>query len=105
MVSAGLEREVRGLLAWRDSNGMRSVGYREMLRYIDGEWPLAQAVEKIKVNTRRYAKRQMRWWQRDGSIRWFAGDAYEEIFGYLCDRLDLGSEAVERKSESDGRGT
>lgn len=105
MVAAGLEQEVRGLLAWRNCHGMRSVGYSEMLRYIDGEWTLAEAVEKIKVNTRRYAKRQMRWWQRDASIRWFEGDAYEEIFGYLCGRLGLGPEAVETKSEGDATST
>ncbi len=70
MIEAGLVEEVRSLSSQRDLPALNTVGYREMFGYLDGLYPLEEAVRLIKRNTRHYAKRQMTWWNRDNSIRW-----------------------------------
>lgn len=71
MIEAGLEQEVRSLEKYRDKNAMHTVGYREFIRYFDGELTREEAIEEIKKNSRRYAKRQLTWFRRDEEIRWF----------------------------------
>lgn len=76
MIREGLVDEVRSLSGFRDRNALHTVGYREIFRHLDGEIPLEEAIRLIKVSTRRYARRQMTWFRRDSSIRWFdPGDA------------------------------
>ena len=87
MVAAGLEAEVRALLPYRNCNALRSVGYTEMFDYFDGKISFDEAVELIKRNTRRYAKRQLTWFRRDGEIRWFDPSHVEEIAGYVDSRF------------------
>ncbi|MCD4695107.1 MAG: tRNA (adenosine(37)-N6)-dimethylallyltransferase MiaA, partial [Bacteroidales bacterium] len=65
MIENGLIDEVKSLTKFRDLNALNTVGYKEIFKYIDGDWPLDLAIEKIKTNTRRYAKRQMTWFNRD----------------------------------------
>lgn len=77
MVAGGLEGEVRGLLDMgvrRDHTAMQAIGYKEMSGFIHGECDLGSAVEKIKRESRRYAKRQLTWLRRDGGVRWIARD-------------------------------
>ena len=69
MLEAGLVEEVRSLLPWRDLPALRTVGYAEIFDYLDGLCTLEQAAEKIKTNTRRYAKKQLTWWRRDPAAR------------------------------------
>lgn len=86
----GLETEVRGLLSrGYDSglNSMQSIGYRHMLQYIEGEWTLQQCREFLARDTRRYAKRQYTWFNRDESIRWFERDDSAGILTYLNEKL------------------
>ncbi|MCD4666052.1 MAG: tRNA (adenosine(37)-N6)-dimethylallyltransferase MiaA, partial [Bacteroidales bacterium] len=64
-----------------------TVGYKEIFKYIDGDWPLDLAIEKIKTNTRRYAKRQMTWFNRDEDIRWFNPFERDHIVKYICTGL------------------
>jgi tRNA dimethylallyltransferase len=71
MMDAGLLEEVRALLPYRDKNALRTVGYQELYDYLDGKCSLEQAVEKIKQNTRNFAKRQLTWFRRDTEITWF----------------------------------
>lgn len=71
MMEAGLEEEARRLYPLRNLNALQTVGYKELFRYFDGELTLSQAVELIKRDSRRYAKRQMTWFRRDLSIKWF----------------------------------
>ncbi len=71
MMDAGLLEEVRTLLPYRDKNALRTVGYQELYDYLDGKCSLEQAVEKIKQNTRNFAKRQLTWFRRDTEITWF----------------------------------
>lgn len=70
MMESGLLEEVKGLLSCRDRNALHTVGYTELFDHLDGKLSLEQAVETIKKNTRHYAKRQMTWFRKDGSIRW-----------------------------------
>ena len=83
MVASGLLDEARRLYPFRRENALNTVGYKELFRYLDGEWELPFAIEKIKKNTRDYAKKQMTWFAHDNEIHWFHPDQREEIFQML----------------------
>lgn len=85
MLRQGLVQEVRlllesGLLPERDG-ALQAIGYKEIVRYLHGEVTLAQATEEIKMNSRRYAKRQMTWFRRDERVRWFDVSEYTDFDG------------------------
>lgn len=71
MVTAGLVGEAESLYAWRHLNALKTVGYREIFDAIEHKGTMAEAIEQIKLHTRKYAKRQMTWFQRESSIHWF----------------------------------
>lgn len=71
MLEEGLLKEVQGLIEFRNLNALRTVGYRELFDYFDGKYDLDFAIEEIKKNTRRFAKRQLTWFQRDKNCIWF----------------------------------
>lgn len=83
MMAAGLLDEVRRLLPYRDTNALNTVGYKELFDYLDGRWSLEEAVERIKGNTRRYARKQLTWFKRDTAIRWFHPDEEKNIMTYI----------------------
>ena len=83
MMAAGLEDEARRLLPYRHENALNTVGYKELFAYFDGIWPLDEAVERIKGNTRRYARKQLTWFKRDQAVRWFDADDNKEIMTYI----------------------
>jgi tRNA dimethylallyltransferase len=70
----GFLEEARKVYPFRTCNSLNTVGYKEMFLYFDGVWPLDHAVEKIKRNTRVYARKQMTWFKRDKEIQWFHPD-------------------------------
>ncbi|MBN9337916.1 MAG: tRNA (adenosine(37)-N6)-dimethylallyltransferase MiaA [Chryseobacterium sp.] len=70
MIEKGLLEEVRGLIADRDRVARQTVGYSELFRYFDGEWDLDFAIEEIKKNSRRYAKRQITWNKKLDNVNW-----------------------------------
>lgn len=72
MVAAGLEEEARSLLPWRSLNALNTVGYREWFDYFDGKTDRPGVVEKIKSNTRQYARKQLTWFRRDPAMHWFS---------------------------------
>lgn len=74
MIEDGLLDEARRLYPFRHENALNTVGYKEIFRYFDGEWTLPFAIEKIKKNTRDYAKKQMTWFSHDESIQWLHPD-------------------------------
>lgn len=84
MMADGLLEEARALYPKRHLNALNTVGYKELFDYIDGRWPLEEAVERIKGNTRRYARKQLTWFKKDKSIRWFHPDETETIIKYIC---------------------
>lgn len=70
MIAQGLVEEVRALTPYRNHNALQTVGYKEIFEYLDGDCSLDQAVADIKLNTRRYAKRQLTWFRKDPSVEW-----------------------------------
>ena len=79
MMANGLLEEARALLPYRNANALNTVGYKELFNYFDGQWSLEEAVERIKGNTRRYARKQLTWFKRDEAVRWFHPDDKELI--------------------------
>jgi len=88
MISAGLEEEAASLKMYRELNALNTVGYREMFMYFDGEITREQAVALIKRNTRRYARRQLTWWNRDREIKWFDAGNSDMIMDWINSRQD-----------------
>lgn len=84
MMENGLLDEVRGLYDKRFVNALNTVGYKELFDYLDGRWPLEEAVERIKGNTRRYARKQLTWFKRDENVKWFHPDQQQEIMNYIA---------------------
>lgn len=83
MMEAGLEQEARAVYPFRHLNSLQTVGYKELFEWFDGAISREQAVELIKRNTRRYAKRQLTWFRRDAEIGWFAPDDFDRIVEYI----------------------
>lgn len=84
MMDEGLLEEARSLYDKRSNNALNTVGYKEMFAYLDGIWSLDEAIERIKGNTRRYARKQLTWFKRDEQIRWFHPQQQEEILKYIA---------------------
>ncbi|MGG9962389.1 tRNA (adenosine(37)-N6)-dimethylallyltransferase MiaA [Ferruginibacter sp. SUN106] len=72
MMQQGLLDEVKLLEPYKNLNALQTVGYRELFDYFNGDLSLNNAVERIKINTRQYAKRQMTWFKKDQEIKWFS---------------------------------
>ena len=83
MIQQGLLKEAEALYPMREQNALNTVGYKELFDYFDGRWPLDEAVERIKGNTRRYARKQLTWYKKDPQIRWFHPDQKKEIIDYI----------------------
>lgn len=83
MIEQGLEQEARAVYHLRELNSLQTVGYREMFDYFDGTISLEEAIELIKRNSRRYAKRQMTWLRRDEEFAWFNPAEREKIIEYI----------------------
>ncbi len=86
MIENGLEKEASGLFGLRELNPLKSVGYREFFDFFEGKISREKAIELIKRNSRRYAKRQITWWSRDKEIVWFNPEQIQEIIGYIAER-------------------
>lgn len=87
MMEQGLLKEAESVYPLRHLNSLNTVGYKELFEYFDGNWPLDFAVHMIKQNSRRYAKRQLTWYNRDTDIRWFHPDSIDEITNYIDQTL------------------
>lgn len=85
MISQGLEDEARRLYHLKDLNALKCVGYSELFDFFDGMISRDKAIELIKRNSRRYAKRQLTWWAKDDEIHWFDPDRIKDIIKYLED--------------------
>ena len=83
MINNGLVDEVKNLYDYKDYNALNTVGYTEIFKYIDGDISLDEAIDLIKLNTRKYSKRQMTWFRRNKEILW-----YKDGEGYFQDILD-----------------
>lgn len=87
MLNAGLLEEVQAVYPYKELNSLNTVGYKELFKYLDGEWTLEFAIEKIKQNSRIYSRKQMTWFKRDNEIHWFHPEQKEGIMNYINEQL------------------
>lgn len=87
MIGEGLVEEAKTLYPHRHLNSLNTVGYKEIFGYLDGDMPLNEAIERIKGNTRRYARKQLTWFKRDNDVAWFSPDSKDEIMDYISQHL------------------
>jgi tRNA dimethylallyltransferase len=83
MMADGLLDEVRQMADKRQHNALNTVGYKEMFEYMKGKWTLHEAVERIKGNTRRYARKQLTWYKKDPLVTWFSPDDKKLILNHI----------------------
>ena len=83
MMANGLLEEVKTMYPKRSLNALNTVGYKELFDYLEGRWTLEEAVERIKGNTRRYARKQLTWYKKDEQISWFHPDERTTIIDYI----------------------
>lgn len=101
MFSRGLVKEVKSLIekGYKDCNSiLQAVGYKEVVKYINGEINLPECVDEVKRNTRRLAKKQMTWFRADPRIKWIRTDSYDNIIDLIIDILNIINNSVVNNS-------
>lgn len=88
MIQQGLLEEVKSVISYRNKNALKTVGYRELFDYLDGKCELEFSIEKIKINTRRYAKKQLVWFNRTEEYNWFHPNQKNEIIEFIEKELN-----------------
>lgn len=83
MMEQGFLEEAESLHNYRHLNALNTVGYKELFDYMDGRWTLQEAVERIKGNTRRYARKQLTWYKRDETMKWFCPEQEKDILKFI----------------------
>lgn len=83
MIQSGLLEEVKSLYPDKHLNALQTVGYNELFCYLENKTDLGTAIESIKQNTRKFAKRQLTWFRKDPEITWFEPDDFEKIIEYI----------------------
>ena len=86
MMENGLLKEVKSVIDHKNMNALKTVGYTELFDYLDNKTNLDEAVKKIKVNSRRYAKRQIGWFNKTETYKWFHPDQFKEITNYISSK-------------------
>lgn len=89
MVEQGALEEVRCVMHLREENSLNTVGVKELLQVLDGEWELNFALDRLRKNTRVYAKKQMTWFKKDDTIHWFHPEHEDEIMDFVKHELDV----------------
>lgn len=87
MIKEGLVDEVKSVYEYRNLNSLNTVGYKEIIQYLEGNCTLEFAIEKIKQNSRIYSRKQMTWFKRDNDITWFHPNKEEEIMEFIESKL------------------
>lgn len=87
MIEEGFIDEARALYGQRELNALNTVGYKELFDHFDGIYSLEEAIERIKGNTRRYARKQLTWFKRDPEVKWFHPDNVDEIINYISQQI------------------
>ena len=87
MIEQGLIDEVKKFAHLKHHNSLNTVGYKEIFKYLDGEWTLPFAIDKIKQNTRIYSRKQVTWYRKDEEIAWFHPNDIQEIIKYIEDKI------------------
>lgn len=89
MIKNGLIEEVIGLKDFRHLNALNTVGYSEVFKYLDHEISLEEAIDAIKQNTRRFAKRQLTWFRKDEEINWFEPNEFDRINQLISSKINI----------------
>lgn len=87
MIEDGLEDEARELFELHGLNALKSVGYSEFFNYFEGRTTREKAIELIKRNSRRYAKRQVTWWSKEKDIKWFNPGQIREMIDFITESV------------------
>jgi len=87
MIEAGLVEEARNFFEFRNLNALNTVGYKELFDYFEEKITLTEAIELIKRNTRRYARKQLTWFNRDKEITWFQPTQLNEIIQFIDSKI------------------
>lgn len=87
MMAMGLAEEAKSVFEFRAQNSLNTVGYKELFAYFEGETDLETAVDLIKRNSRRYARKQLTWFRRDAQINWFQPEQEDEIIRFIGNQL------------------
>jgi len=88
MISAGLEEEARQLYPFRSCHALNTVGYREWFDCFEGKSSREETIEKIKSDTRRYARKQLTWFRKDRDIQWFDIHDKDKVIPYVEQQLE-----------------
>ena len=91
MIEEGLEEEARSVLPMRSYNSLNTVGYKELFAYFDGDITRDEAIRQIQSNTRRYMRKQLTWFRKDKTIKWFSPENIEEILKYIDNTINFSS--------------
>lgn len=89
MIDEGWIEEAKRVYPFRHLNSLNTVGYKELFQYLEGTMSLEEAIEKIKRNTRVYAKKQITWFKKDNRVTWFHPEQVNEIFSFLNQQLNI----------------
>ena len=89
MMEEGLLKEAEPFFEQRNLNSLNTVGYKELFNFFDGTWELPFAIEKIKQNSRIYSRKQMTWFKRDTTIKWFHPEQEADIIEYCNQQINL----------------
>jgi tRNA dimethylallyltransferase len=88
MMDAGLQEEARSVYPYKHLNSLNTVGYKELFAYFDGNCTLDEAVDLIKRNSRKYARKQLTWFRRDSEITWFEPEHIQEIIAFTVQQMN-----------------
>lgn len=83
MIEKGLVEEVKSVIDFRNHNALKTVGYTEIIEYLDGKTSIDKAIENLKTNTRRYAKKQINWFNKSNEYKWFHPNELNNIIEYI----------------------
>ncbi len=87
MMHSGLLDEAKAVYQHRQLNSLNTVGYKELFSYLDGGCSLDEAIDLIKRNSRKYARKQLTWFRRDLEIAWFEPDQLNEIIACINQKM------------------
>ena len=87
MMEQGLMEEAKSVLPYRNEKALNTIGYKEMFRYFDNEITLEEAVRQIQSNSREYARKQLTWYKKDESMKWFHPNQEKDIKDYINSNL------------------
>ena len=88
MMETGLLEEARNVYTYKEYNSLNTVGYKELFKYFEKEWTLDYAISMIQQNTRRYAKKQMSWFNKDKDIQWFHPEEKASILQFVKEHIN-----------------